>query len=71
MTPREKIVQAHRVWAALIAKADAPETEALRTVRREITLRLRNAIPNRKSYRDRYPWNSPKFDHYTNPEKQS
>jgi len=71
MTPREKILEAQRIWAALLTKKDAPETEALRTVRREITLRLRNAIPNQKGFGNQYPWNSSKFDHYINPEKQS
>jgi len=71
MTPREKILEAQMIWTALLTKKDDPETEALRTVRREITMRLRNAIPNQKGFGNQYPWNSSKFDHYINPEKQS
>jgi hypothetical protein len=66
MTPRQQIVSAQKLWADLLTKKDAPETEALRTARHEITLKLRTVLPNKKGFGNQYPWNSSTFDHYIN-----
>ncbi len=61
------IASARKMWAELVAKDNAPDTAQLRAARHDITLRFRTLFPNKKSYGNQYPWNSPKFDHYINP----
>lgn len=70
MTPHQERERLHKIWKALLAMEGKPETHQLLMLRRDITLKLRTVLPNKKGFGHQYEWNSPKFDRYITQAKE-